>query len=237
MNKTAGRPSLSGLGGIMNLTTLLALVIAFGTIYVLKQLFVREVVRGALSEIGRRALNRTPDQIKLARTDSPAWTNGPAVERQAAPLRSAGFKDLGVYSVDKMPGVLIRMMHHPETFVEAHIYDHPRVGSWIEFASRYTDGSSHTLTTLVPTGLDRPEWVRTIRADKGTPTDQLYSQFKTQREWHNIKPVAADEVVHEFEDAYLRFMIWRQNSGITPEEVARVALKWADKRAKAAGTV
>jgi hypothetical protein len=171
------------------------------------------------------------------RVDAPAWTNGPAVEQQAAPLRSAGFKDLGVYRVDKMPGVLIRMMHHPETFVEAHIYDHPRVGSWIEFASRYTDGSSHTLTTLAPTGLDRPDWVRTIRADKGTPTDQLYSQFKTQREWHNIKPVAADEVVHEFEDAYLRFMIWRQNTGITPEEVAHVALKWAkDKKAKAAGS-
>src|SRR5271165_208635 len=185
----------------MNVTILLALLIAIASIFVLAKLFVRlflrKVVRGAFSEIGRRALNRTPDQIKLARVDSPVWTNGPAVEQQAAPLRSAGFKDLGVYSVDKMPGVLIRMMYHPETNVEAHIYDHPRVGSWIEFVSRYTDDSSHTLTTLAPTGLDRPAWVRTIRADKGTPTDQLYQQFKTQREWHNIKPVAADEVVHE----------------------------------------
>jgi hypothetical protein len=220
----------------MNQTILLALIVAIGAIYVLKTFLFRQVARGVLSEIGRRALNRTPDQIKLARVDAPAWTNGPVVEQQAAPLRSAGFKDLGVYSVDKMPGVLIRMLYHPETFVEAHIYDHPRVGSWIEFASRYTDGSSHTLTTLPPTGLDRPDWIRTIRVDKGTPTDQLYSQFKTQREWHNVKPVAADEVVHEFEDAYLRFMIWRQNTGITPEEVAHVALKWADKRAKAAGS-
>jgi len=223
----------------MNQTILLSLVIGIVAIYVLAKLvlrlFVRKVVRTALSEIGRRALNRTPDQIKLTHTDTPSWTNGPAVEQQAAPLRNLGFKDLGVYTVDKMPGVLVRLLHHPETFVEAHIYDHPRVGSWIEFASRYTDGSSDTLTTLAPTGLDRPAWVRTIRAEKGTPTDQLYSQFKTQREWHNIKPVAAEEVVHEFEDAYLRFMIWRQNSGITPEEVGRVALKWADKRAKAAG--
>jgi hypothetical protein len=225
----------------MNVTILLALFIAIAAISVLTKLLVRlcvrKVVRGALSEIGRKALNRTPDRITLARADSPAWTNGSAVEQQAEPLRSAGFKDLGVYSVDKMPGVLIRMMYHPKTCVEAHIYDHPRVGSWIEFASRYTDGSSHTLTTLAPTGLDRPAWVRTIRADKGTPTDQLYQQFKTQREWHNIKLVAADQVIHEFEDAYLRFMIWRQNSGITPDEVGRVALKWADKRAKAAGTV
>jgi hypothetical protein len=219
----------------MNLTILLSLVIAIGAIYVLKamwvRLFVRTVVRNALSEVGRRALTRTPERITLARVDSPAWTNGPAVEQQASPLRSAGFKDLGVCSVDKMPGVLIRMMHHPETYVAAHIYDHPRVGSWIEFASRYTDGSSHTLTTLPPTGLDRPEWVRTISADRATPTDQLYYQFKTQRDWHNLKPVAADEVIHEFEDGYMRYMIWRQNSGITPEEVARVAVKWASKRA------
>jgi len=225
----------------MNLTILLALVIAIAAVSLLfkvfLRLFVRTVVRGALTAIGRKALNRTPERIKLASVDVPAWTNGPTVERQAAPLRNLGFTDLGVYSVDKMAGVLIRLMHHPETYIEAHIYDHPRVGSWIEFASRYTDGSSHTLTTLAPTGLDRPEWVRTIRADKNIPTDQLYAQFKTQREWHNIKPVAANEVPYEFEDAYLRFMIWRQNTGISPEEVAQVALKWAAKRAdKAAGT-
>jgi hypothetical protein len=225
----------------MSLTILLALLIAVATLYALKEIcvrfFVRTVVRNALSEIGRRALTRTPDQIALARVDSPNWTAGLAVGQQASPLRSTGFKDLGVYRVDKMPGVLIRLLHHPETYVEAHIYDHPRVGSWIEFVSRYADGSSHTLTTLAPTGLDRPEWVRTIRADKNTPTGQLYQQFKTQREWHNVKPVAADEVIHEFEDAYLRFMIWRQNTGITPEEVSRVAVKWASKRAgTAAGT-
>ena len=48
--------------------------------------------------------------------------------------------------------------------------------------------------------------------------------------------IQADEVIHEFEDAYLRHMIWRQNTGITPEEVAQVAVKWASKRAKAAGS-
>ena len=88
----------------MNQTILLALIIAIAAIYVLKKFLFRQVARGVLSEIGRRALHRTPDQIKLMRVDAPAWTNGPAVEQQAAPLRSAGFKDLGVYSVDKMPG-------------------------------------------------------------------------------------------------------------------------------------
>jgi len=198
--------------------------------------FVRTVVRNALSAVGRRALERTPDRITLMRVDSPAWTHGPLVEQQAAPLLDAGFRDLGVFAVDKMPDVLIRMMHHPDTFIAAHIYDHTRRGSWIEFSSRYTDGSSHTLTTMPHTGLDRPDWVRTIHADKGTPTDQLYHQFKTQRDGHNIKPVAADEVIPEFEDGYMRHMIWRQNGGITPEEVARVMVKWASRRADKAAS-
>ncbi|HSZ62720.1 MAG TPA: hypothetical protein VK828_13040 [Terriglobales bacterium] len=225
----------------MDPTIILEIILVLAGLWAAKELYVRffarTVVRNALSAVGQRALERTPDRIALMRVDSPAWTHGPAVEQQAAPLRDAGFKDLGVYSVDKMPDVLIRMLHHPETFVAAHIYDHARRGSWIEFASRYTDGSSHTLTTMAHTGLDRPTWVRTIHADKSTPTDQLYSDFKTQHDRDNIKAIAADEVIDEFEDGYMRHMIWRQNSGITPEEVARVMVTWASRRKeKAAGT-
>lgn len=224
----------------MNSTALLAILIAVAVVFVLKsqltRMLVRQVGRQALSEVGRRALARVPERIMLSPVDSPAWKNGAAVEQQAGPLLRAGFTDLGSYSVDKMPGVLIRMLFQPQTYVAAHVYDHPRVGSWVEFATRYTDGSSHTLTTLPPTGLDHPAWVRMIRADRSVPTDQLYQQFLREREWHNIKQVATGEVVHEFEDGYLRLMIWRQNTGITPEEVAQVALKWARKaQVKAAG--
>ena len=223
---------------MVNSTTLLVLLVAVTIFFFLKSQLARQAGRRALSEVGRRALARVPEQIKLTREDSPRWKHGAAVEQQAAPLLRAGFSDLGTYAVDKMPDVLIRMLFQPEKFVAAHIYDHPRVGSWIEFATRYTDGSSHTLTTLPPTGLDHPEWVRTIRADKSVPTDQLYEQFLRQRAWHNIKPVAPGEAVGEFEDGYLRLTIWRQNTGISPEEVAKVALKWRSKsQAKAAGTI
>jgi hypothetical protein len=177
------------------------LIIALAALFLLKdffvRFFVRALVRNWLTKIGRKSLARTPQQVSLARVDSPEWTNGPAVEQLAAPLRNAGFRDLGSYSVDTRPGLLIRMMHHPEIFVSAHIFDRPTNDVTVEFASRYTDGSAHTLITMAATGVNSPPWVRTIRADKGIPTDQLYSQFKREREWHNIKPVAADEVIHE----------------------------------------
>jgi hypothetical protein len=170
------------------------------------------------------------------KAEFPTWSNAAAVEQQAGPLRSEAFKDLGVYSVDNMPGTLIRMMAHPETNVAAHIYDHPKSGSWIEFATRYTDGSSHFLSTLPPTGMERPEWFRKIQADKSTPTDQLYRQFLTQREWHGIKAVAPEETIHEFEENFRKLAVWRQEHGITPVEVAHVAVKWIRNKQATAGT-
>lgn len=223
----------------MNQNVLLALIIALGVVYVLKgalpRILVRQAARHAFSEVGRRALTRVPGEVKLSRVDSPQWKNEAAVEQQAAPLRREGFDDLGAYVVDTTPAVLIRMMYQSQTYVAAHIYDHPSSGSWTEFATRYTDGSSHTLSTLPPTGIDPPEWVRKIQADKSTPTDQLYRQFLTQREWHGIKQVAAEDAVREFEENYKKLMVWRQERGITPHEVAHVALKWAKK--KGAGTI
>jgi hypothetical protein len=223
----------------MNMTILLALLVAWGVIIVLKQVakqaLLRKAGRAALSEVGKRALTRVPQQVALLKTDSPTWTHAAEVEQQAAPLRKEGLTDLGVYTVNTIPGVLIRMMAHPMTYVAAHIYDHPKSGSWTEFVTRYNDGSSHSLSTLPTTGMDHPEWFRKIQADKNTPNDQLYRQFLTQREWHGIKPVAPEDSIREFEENYGKLAAWRQERGITPKEVAHVALKWLDKK-QAAGT-
>ena len=157
------------------------------------------------------------------------------MQRQATPLVRAGFSDLGTYSVDKMPGVLIRILFQPQTYVSAQICEHPRSGGWTEFATRYTDGGSDFLTTLPDQGIDPPPFVRTNRADKSTPADRLYQQHLTQRKSGGIKPVAAGEVVHEMEDAYMRYMVWKNNKGLTPEEVAHVTVKWAKAKQQAAG--
>ena len=209
------------------MTVLVALIFAWVGIVVLKRiirlLLLRGFGRGVLGAVGKQALQRVPQQVALQKTEFPTWTHQSEVEKQAAPLRKEGFTDLGVYAVSTIPGVMIRMMAHPQTYVAAHIYDHPRSGSWTEFVTRYTDGSSHSLSTLPPTGMDAPDWFRRIEADKSTPTDQLYHQFLTQREWHNIRQVAPADTIKEFEDNYAKLMAWRQQRGITPTEVARVA--------------
>lgn len=214
----------------MNATVIMALVAAVSAIFMLKRIvtygLMRRAGRQALEDVGKRVLTKLPVFISLARVDTPDWTNPEQVRRQAEPLLRCGFKDAGVYSVDKMPGVLIRMMCQPQTGVAAHIHDHPRQGSWIEMVTRYDDGSTHAVSTLPPTGMKHPEWFRKILADKSIPTDRIYARYLPQRQQHGIRLVPTGEIVREFEEVYHRLALWRQEAGISPKEVAYVAAKW-----------
>src|SRR5271169_298307 len=202
---------------------------------VLPMLIVRQMGRFALKRVGESALAKVPEQIQFTRAVAPQWKDEGGMQRQATPLVRAGFSDLGAYSVDKMPGVLIRILFQSQTHVSAQICEHPRSGGWTEFATRYIDGGSDYLTTLPDQGIAPPPFARTSRADKSTPTDRLYQQHLAQRKSAGIKPVAASEVVHEMEDAYLRYMVWKKNKGLTPEEVAHATVKWAKAKQQAAG--
>lgn len=202
---------------------------------VLPALLARQVGRFALKKVGEAALAKTAEQIQFTPAATPQWTDEATMQQQAAPLLRAGFNDLGTFGVDKMPGVLIRVLFQPQTYVTAQICEHPRTGGWTEFATRYSDGSSDFLTTLPDQGIVPPPFARTLRADKSTPTDRLYQQHLAQRKSSGIKPVAASQVVHEMEDAYMRYRVWMSNKGLSPEEVAHVTAKWAKAKAAAAG--
>jgi len=222
----------------MNLSSLI-LIGVLAAIWVLikiaPKLFVRQVARVALNKVGEKALANVPEQIILSRVASPQWKDKNAVQVQANPLVVAGFNDLGVYSIDKMPGVLVRILFQPQAYVASHIFEHPKAGSWIEFATRYTDGGSDFLTTLPDQGIQSPSFVRTSRASKSTPTDALYQQHLAQRKNSGIRPVSQNDVIHEFEDAYMRYMVWKNNKGLTPAEVAKVTLQWAKAKGATAG--
>ena len=222
----------------MNLSGLIFIaVLAFVwvLIKIAPKLFVRQVARVALTKVGEKALANVPEQITLSRVTFPQWKDGNTVQQQANPLVVAGFNDLGTYSVDKMPSVLVRILFQPQEYVAAHIFEHPKAGSWIELATRYTDGGSDFLTTLPDQGIQSPSFVRTTRASKSTPTDAIYQQHVAQRKNSGIKPVSQNDVIHEFEDAYMRYMVWKNNKGLAPEEVAKVTLQWAKAKGATAG--
>ena len=84
--------------------------------------------------IGKDALAKVPDQIRLLPATAPQWKDFAAIQQQATPLVRAGFLDQGTYSVDKMPCVLVRILFQPSTYVTGHITEHPQAGNWIELA-------------------------------------------------------------------------------------------------------
>lgn len=222
----------------MSLSTLVVigvLCVAWVLVKVLPRLLVRQVGRFALKKVGESAMAKVPEQIQFTRAVAPQWKDEAAMQRQATPLVQSGFSDLGTYNVDKMPGLVARILFQPQTRVSAQICEHPRSGGWIEFATRYADGSSDYLSTMPDQGIAAPPFARTNRADKSSPTDRLYQQHLSQRKSGGSKPVAASEVVHEMEDAYMRYMIWKNNQGLTPEEVAQAMVKWAKAKQQAAG--
>lgn len=194
-----------------------------------KLLFVRQAVRAAFTDVGKQALAKLQDVVSLERDDDHAWTTAGMEENYFAPLRALGFEDAGAYSVDKMPGVYLKMMVHVADRVYVNIYEHPTAGDWVEFVIKYEDHSTVSLSTLPPTGVQGPPWLTSIKCAKGTPMAQLYQQLMQQRKRGAMKSFTAGSVKHEFEEGYAQYMNWRKNTGIPPEEVARVALKRAQK--------
>lgn len=222
----------------MNLTVLLAVIAAVAALFILKRLVSyvlgRQAATKALDEVGKRALMKLPDSVRLTRVEAPAWTNADQVRRQADPLLRCGFHDAGVYKIDRMPGVLLQILCEPQAGVVAHIYDHPRSESWIEMATRYRDGSTTSVTTLPPTGMRHPEWFRKIQADRVIATNRIYERFLPIRQQHGIVPVATEDAARDFEETYRKIALWRHETGISRGEVAHVAVKWVrEKQANA----
>jgi hypothetical protein len=185
--------------------------------------------RGALKDIGKKAVEAQPDSITLTRVATPAWQDA-SVPQILTSLRTAGFKDAGVYSVDKMPGVKVAILAKPEDCVAAHVYEHPKTGTWIELVTRYQDGTSTTLTTLPSTGQNQPAWLTTIRAGKA-PAGELVRQFIQERRWRSgvMKPVSAEQAPREFEEGFAKYMSWRKATPMTADEVAPTVRNWAQK--------
>ena len=193
-------------------------------------LFVRAAVRGALTDIGKRALEQQAEVIHLEPLAEPQWKDPGAMGVMAAGLRRKGFTDCGVFSVDKIPGARVWVFCQEQTSVSAHLYEHPKAGFWPELVTRYTNGSSHSITTMPATGIKLPAWISVIRSPQA-PTDQLYERLLRERRPSGIEHLDRQNVVRAYEDAYSRQMIAQKNQGLSPEEVAAVMKRWAEKKA------
>ena len=176
--------------------------------------------------IGERALAKQPDTISLTRRGDDAWRDLDAARRMWQPLDARGFADAGTYSIDEIRGVVLRLLASPREHLMAIAYEHPVAGRWIEVATRYQDGTGHTVTSMAATGLDdRPG--HPVIAMSGATAEQLIERALRERPVGHMQAVRADDVAHLFEQVYAESMAWRKTNGISQREVVKVVLRKA----------
>jgi hypothetical protein len=183
-------------------------------------LLARTVLRGWLSGVGAKALGEQPDAIHLEPRPLHEWKDAGAVEAQAAPLAARGFRDAGIHAVREMPGVVVRFLVQPDERVAACIYEHPRIGTWLDLVCSYQDGTGATYSTSKPTGLDtRPGQKKVNAPELGSAA--LYDKLLRERPTGDLEEWTVENVAGKFEAAYARETNWRKNKGISADEVAR----------------
>lgn len=182
--------------------------------------FVGLLVRLGIIEVGKMAMAKQPDRIRMVRSAS-AFKDAKAARVYAEPLLALGFADAGTYSVDTLPGVLVRFFSKPKDNLYAVIYEHAKAGVWMNYVSLFGDGGSITFTTQTDRGLEqRPE--HPITYAPGAGAEELYKRALSERPWKPLKPMPPENIVPEFERAYAESMAWRKQKGISKEEVLKV---------------
>jgi len=180
--------------------------------------------------VGKVALAKQPDTIHLVKADSSAWKNRAAAGAIGGGLRPCGFLDAGTYTIDPMPGVVVRLLAQPQESFYAAVYEHPKVGTWFELVSRYADGTGACFTTSKPTGLkSRPGHVM-VNVPRTTPM-ALYERARAERPRGALAPATVENAVRDFEQGYADSMAWRKNEGVSTVEVTRVAINKMDQAA------
>ena len=194
---------------------------------ILASFLLSSAAKGALQDLGQRAIQKQPDWITLQKAANPRWTNRAAIEEWTKPLIAGGFQDAGVFTVDKMAGVKINILVKPDDCVMANVYEHPKAGTWIELVSNYDNGESTTLTTMKPTGIGRPPWITTTYAQKA-PAMELVERLKSDRRKGALIAISTQRAPKQFEEGYAKHMAWQKNTGLSVEEVSAVVKKWSE---------
>ncbi len=221
-------PANSRFFTIIVLVVLLVIWKLFGK-RIIAVLLVRRAARGALNDLGKKAINAQPDFVNLQRDEFPQFADPAGIDELKKPLLACGFDYVGTFKVDKMPGVKLLILVKPDDCVTAHIYEHPKAGIWIELVTRYQDGGTHSLTTLPATGIQPPPFVQTIRAPKA-PADVLVRQLITARRSGEMKRVGASDAASEFEQNYAKYILWQKNKGMSTTEMAQIVENWAKQK-------
>ncbi len=185
------------------------------------------ILRLVIAAVGGRAiaaaaLGKQPDTIKLSAAGPAPWRNAGLADATYAEFRGLGYLDGGVWQVQEMPGVLVRLMANPRDSLYAALYEHPQVGQWFDIGRHLKDGNSDSWTTSKDTGLEKRPGHSMVHLP-GQSATAVHARAVAERAAQWPKPVRVEDCVQEFERAYRESTAWRKSNGISRREVVRVA--------------
>src|SRR5712692_4714366 len=107
-----------------------------------------------LKDVAQRATEKQPDNIHLIAAPQHVWSNTDAIETYTTAFRTLGFVDVETYLVDVLPVAILFFLKEPEQMYST-IYEHPKVGVWINLVVLYEDGTSITYTNTRDRGMEK----------------------------------------------------------------------------------
>lgn len=197
---------------------------ALAALWVLRPLFVALMARGFAGAIGNKALAKQPNEIHLAPRNGLAWTHAEAARALAGPLQASGFEDAGVFAIPELPGVFVQLLVHAGDAITACVYEHPKVGHWVELVTRYRDGRSCSFTTSKPTGLDPRPGHPVFHVPEAGVGD-LLARTLAERPKGELVAALPSDAAARFEKGWAESLAWRKAHGVKPGEVARIAAR------------
>ena len=182
--------------------------------------------RASSAPFAPQALDAQPDRISLHREGEPRWRNPQPRDLADRQLASAGFVDAGTWVVREMPELTLGLYAHPGERSYAVFYDHPRSGSWVEFVTRYEDGTLANYTTLEPMDVEVPEGSVHVAAPE-LSVGELWKRMLAERPQRPMRECSRSAAAKDFERGYADSVAHHKRNAAAPEspadDVERVA--------------
>jgi hypothetical protein len=210
---------------VLGLIFLAAILLVLGGLLVLG-LKVRRALRSLKETAGQfaAAFQPQPATIHLDGPKAIAWKKGAEVNALAGPLASLGYHDAGQFAVEEIDGLNLWAFVNPSESAYAVVYEHPTGLVWMDFVTRYQDGTKLTVTnTDQGAELDKQPGDRKVYA-AGATTAELHRRHRAERSDRPKEPVSAAAFREVFERAYADEMAWRNSrGGPTEREIRAIA--------------
>ncbi len=180
----------------------------------------RELYAEDLAAAANRVLQAQPAEIRLSRLAGHEWKNAAAVDALAAGFEEQGFADAGVYGIEKLPGVFLRLLVNEWALAGAVVYEHPQAGVWADVIGVYEGGGTYCCSSAKDPGLParlRPPDTR-IEYLPGAGAGALCARWKAGRPAEGLVKLTAADIAGRFEEAWARETDWRTQQELLPEE-------------------